>query len=157
MLLIVVLLYSAISVAMIFAGYVTKSKFSFEQSNGMMKKSWTPCSMKRFYSYKFSFSQARSRKRFAATDKTLEKKETVALRNFRKYMCDGILDWLGHFEILILKTFKGALSGLKQLLATESPLKMMKNAFYFTSKALFVFKTFKFLSWLFGHVAKRRD
>ena len=75
MLLIVVLLYSAISVAMIFAGYVTKSKFSFEQSNGMMKKSWTPCSMKRFYSYKFSFSQARSRKRFAATDKTLEKKK----------------------------------------------------------------------------------
>ena len=33
---------------------------------------------------------------------------------------------------------KGALSGLRQLLATESPLKMMKNAFYFTLKALFV-------------------
>ena len=29
---------------------------------------------------------------------------------------------------------KGAFSGLRQLLATESPLKMMKNAFYFTSK-----------------------
>ena len=27
---------------------------------------------------------------------------------------------------------RGALSGLKQFLATESPLKMMKNAFYFT-------------------------
>ena len=39
--------------------------------------------------------------------------------------------------------FKGALSGL---LPTESPLKMMKNAFYFTSKALFVLKIFKFLS-----------
>ena len=26
--------------------------------------------------------------------------------------------------------------------------KIMKNAFYFTSKALFVFKMFKFLSWL---------
>ena len=36
----------------------------------------------------------------------------------------------------------------------ESPLKMMKNAFYFTLKALFVFKIFKFLSWLFGHVEK---
>ena len=34
---------------------------------------------------------------------------------------------------------------------------MMKNAFYFTSKALFVLKIFKFLSWLFGHVAKRLD
>ena len=42
--------------------------------------------------------------------------------------------------------FKGALSGLRQFLATESPLKMMKNAFYFTSKALFVLKIFKFLS-----------
>ena len=42
--------------------------------------------------------------------------------------------------------FKGALSGQRQLLATESPLKMIKNAFYFTSKALFVLKIFKFLS-----------
>ena len=33
----------------------------------------------------------------------------------------------------------------------------MKNAFYFTSKALFVLKIFKFLSWLFEHVAKRLD
>ena len=32
--------------------------------------------------------------------------------------------------------FKGALSGLRQFLAAESPLKMMKNAFYFTLKAL---------------------
>ena len=41
---------------------------------------------------------------------------------------------------------KGALSGLRQFLTTESPLKMMKNVFYFTSKALFVLKIFKFLS-----------
>ena len=41
---------------------------------------------------------------------------------------------------------KGALSGLRQFLETESLLKMMKNAFYFTSKALFVLKIFKFLS-----------
>ena len=34
---------------------------------------------------------------------------------------------------------------------------MMKNAFYFTSKALFVLKIFKIFSWLFGHVAKRLD
>ena len=31
--------------------------------------------------------------------------------------------------------FKGALSDLRQFLTAESPLKMMKNAFYFTSKA----------------------
>ena len=34
----------------------------------------------------------------------------------------------------------------------ESPLKMMKNAFYFILKSLSVLKIFKFLSWLFGHV-----
>ena len=36
----------------------------------------------------------------------------------------------------------------------ESPLKMMKNAFYFILKTLFVLKIFKFLSWLFGYVGK---
>ena len=54
-----------------------------------------------------------------------------------------------HFE-----TVKGALYGLTQFLITESPLKMMRNAFYFTWKALFVLKIFTFLSWLFGHVDK---
>ena len=39
----------------------------------------------------------------------------------------------------------------------ESPLKMMKNAFYFISKALFILKIFNFLSWLFGHVEKQLD
>ena len=53
--------------------------------------------------------------------------------------------------------FKDALSGLRQFLATESPLKLMKNAFYFTLKALFVLKIVKFLSWLFGHVDKQLD
>ena len=32
---------------------------------------------------------------------------------------------------------KGALSGLRQFLATESPLKIMKNTFYFTLKVGF--------------------
>ena len=41
---------------------------------------------------------------------------------------------------------KNALSRLRQSLGTESPLKMMKNAFYFVSKSLFVLKIFKFLS-----------
>ena len=34
----------------------------------------------------------------------------------------------------------------------ESPLKMMKNAFYFILKALFVLKILNFLSWHFGHI-----
>ena len=52
----------------------------------------------------------------------------------------------------IFEKFKGALSGLRQFLATEITLKMRNNAFYFTLKALFVLILFKFLSWLFGHV-----
>ena len=36
----------------------------------------------------------------------------------------------------------------------DSPSKLMKNAFYFILTALFAFKIFKFLSWLFRHVEK---
>ena len=43
--------------------------------------------------------------------------------------------------------FKGALSGLRQILATVSSLKMMKNAFYFTLlKTIFVLKILQFFS-----------
>ena len=36
-----------------------------------------------------------------------------------------------------LRSFKGALSGLRHFLANESPLKMMKNAFLFHLKSFF--------------------
>ena len=58
---------------------------------------------------------------------------------------------------VVSNVFKGAPSCLRQFLAVESLLKMMKNAFYLAPKALFVLKIFKFLSWHFGHVAKRLD
>ena len=45
---------------------------------------------------------------------------------------------------IINDTIKGEFSRLRQNLATESPLKMMKNAFHFTLKSLFVLKIFKF-------------
>ena len=51
--------------------------------------------------------------------------------------------------------FTGKHLSWKALEDIESPLKMMKIAFYSTSKAFFVLKTFKFLSWLFGHVSKQ--
>ena len=57
-----------------------------------------------------------------------------------------------HSSYFCFFLIKGALSGLRQYFATERPLKMMKNAFYFTLKALFVPKIFKFLSSVFGHV-----
>ena len=60
-------------------------------------------------------------------------------------------------SFLPLRYVKVALSSLRRFLAAESPLKMIKNAFYFISKALFVLKIFKFLFWLFGHVAKLLD
>ena len=50
-----------------------------------------------------------------------------------------------------------ALSSLRRVLAYESPLKIMKSAFYFILKALFVLKIFEFLSWLFVHVRLRLD
>ena len=40
---------------------------------------------------------------------------------------------------------KAKLSGLKQFIATESSLKMMKTDFYFTLKAFFPLDVFKFL------------
>ena len=36
----------------------------------------------------------------------------------------------------------------------KSPVKIVKNTFYFILKALFVFKMFKVLSWLFRDVEK---
>ena len=80
----------------------------------------------------------------------------------------NLLGQYGHFSTFTPKNgksynltpvthFNGILSRLRQLLATESPLKMIKNAFYFISKALFLLKIFKFLSRHFGQVAKRLD
>ena len=54
-------------------------------------------------------------------------------------------------------SFKVGLSPSKKIgfiCLIESPLKMIKNAFYFILKAFFVLKIFKFLSRLFGHVEK---
>ena len=64
------------------------------------------------------------------------------------------------FEMLLLLSlflFKGAFSSLRQFLATEGPLKMMKNAFQLILKALLVLKIFKFLSLFFSHIENRLD
>ena len=53
--------------------------------------------------------------------------------------------------------FNGTLSGLRQFLATENLLKLIKNAFYFALKAVFDLKIFKFLSCLFDQAEKRLD
>ena len=43
----------------------------------------------------------------------------------------------GTMTVIYISHFKAALSGMRKFVATESPFKMMKNAFYFTLKALF--------------------
>ena len=62
------------------------------------------------------------------------------------YKCIRQLQFTSCVYLINTSLFKGALLGLGKVLVTESPLKMMKNAFHFTLKALFVLKTFKFLS-----------
>ena len=45
-------------------------------------------------------------------------------------------------------------ASLRQSLATKIALKIMKNAFSFTLKALLVHKIIRFLSWIFGDIEK---
>ena len=58
-------------------------------------------------------------------------------------------------KLPIHKFVKGALSGLRPFLATESSLKTTKHAFNFTLKTLCVIRIFKFLSRFFCHAEKR--
>ena len=56
-----------------------------------------------------------------------------------------------------VKAVKAGLSLSKKLFficVNDSSSKMIKNAFYFIVKALFVLKIFRFLFLLFGHVEK---
>ena len=62
-----------------------------------------------------------------------------------------------YYATFFRDSVKGTPSGLRHFWAIESPLKIMKNAFYFSTKALYVLKIIKFLSSLFGHVALRHD
>ena len=60
-------------------------------------------------------------------------------------------------KVIKNEMIKGPIPGLRQFLTAECPLKMMKNAFYFRLKALFVPEIITFLSWLFGYVEERLD
>ena len=51
---------------------------------------------------------------------------------------------LGLLVFYVQVSIKGTLLSLSQYLANESSLKIMENAFFFTLKALFVLKIFKF-------------
>ena len=65
--------------------------------------------------------------------------------------------FLVHFfmkSFFILLMIKGALSDLRQFLATENSLIMMKNALFYL-KSFFRSQVFKFLYWIFSHVDRK--
>ena len=84
------------------------------------------------------------------TQKDWKRELRIIMAEMQTPICSQTLVDSGHREVSTsdFKTINGALSSLRQFLAFESPLRMMKNAFYFTLKAPFVLKTFKFLSCL---------
>ena len=68
-------------------------------------------------------------------NKTLRTLFTAVSRGFISSSKDNVL-------------FKGPFFDLRDILAAESPLKMMKNFFYFMLKALFVLK----VAWYFAKI-----
>ena len=71
---------------------------------------------------------------------------SLSYRNHAIDLHSKSVDWFLYERALRAKRVKCALSGLRQFLATGSCLKMINNAYYFTSKALFFLRIFKFLS-----------
>ena len=85
---------------------------------------------------------------------------------YTKYkMCSSIImvtctkQHLSNILSSIHEIVKGALSGLKQFLALQKWWKMLfiSRQLFFSFLNILVLKLFKFLSWLFSHVAKRCD
>ena len=89
-----------------------------------------------------------------------------SLTIFAKKISSEMFCWVVNVHLIAMKLLefhsiskkhtqlKSPLSGLRQFLAIERPLKIMKNHFYFVFKALFVLEIFTFLSWPFGYVEK---
>ena len=58
------------------------------------------------------------------------------------------------FYLLRLSSFKGPLPGLRQFLATETPLKIINYIFCFTLKVILFLRYLNFWADFFGHVGK---
>ena len=67
------------------------------------------------------------------------------------------LNWFLNKELLENKKHKRYTVRSETIFDNWKLFKNNKNAFYFTLKALFVLKVFKFLFWIFGHVEKILD
>ena len=79
-------------------------------------------------------------------------------RNFRDFfpLEFTLIDLCDNCEGNMLHSFQVTISPSKKcfICCNESPLKVMKNAFYFILTTLFIFKIFEFLSWISGHIEK---
>ena len=74
--------------------------------------------------------------------KAWSNKEKMSLLLRERYASKGVNITHYQWKLNVKRKIKGALSALGQFLSTESHLKIMKNAFYFISKAIFVLKIF---------------
>ena len=74
--------------------------------------------------------------------KILRQKELYYYRKLKTYALFGLTVGLSSSKKICV------------ICLVESPLKMMKNVFYFILKALSFLKIFKFSSWLLGNVEK---
>ena len=81
--------------------------------------------------------------------KNKQQRKTTTLIIFLFYHYCWSLLWCNYW-----KSLKSDSHLPKTIALLGSMKKMMKNAFYFIFKTLFVLKIFKFLCWLFGHVEK---
>ena len=89
---------------------------------------------------------------------------SILLSKQSQFAHNGALSSWSYFMTTSFRLLKSSLKLLKSdshfpreflfIFFNESPLKIMKNAFYFILKALFVLRIFRFLSWHFGHVEK---
>ena len=75
----------------------------------------------------------------------------LSLKSDRKWL-KGRLKLKQSRKPFAIYGYQGIILSQTEILATENPLKMMKNALYFILNYIFILKM---LSWLFGHIEKR--
>ena len=78
----------------------------------------------------------------ATTRNAWSNQEKLSLLLGERYASKGVNITHYQWKLNVKRKIKGALSALGQFLSNESHLKIMKNAFDFISKAIFVLKIF---------------
>ena len=119
----------------------------------ILKRSWETISAQESGSYYFTYLIWKIWSKFWQITRTYCKICCRCGIQFKEWVA-----WCTHIKYYRKNDqFKCTLSCLMQFLATESPLKMMKNVFISSKKLSNVLKICKFLFWRFGSVSKRLD